>query len=280
MAGSKGSSTRRVATRLSWAIVAGMALQSLIGLVAPSVYRDAAWIKAAWYANDIVTLLVGVPLLAGGLLAARRGSARGELLWYAGLGYGAYNYAYYMYGARIGYVFPLIVALFVACAWALVLSVSTTDVPALAARFGSRTPTRAVAVYAGLTGIGLSVAWLAQWGAYVFAGTVPSIGEAPFRLVAAMDLGWMVPPLLVGAVLLWRRRAWGYLLTAISVTQGAAYTAVLTVSSVVGGLRGIEGSMEQAPIWGVWTLLGAAAAVGLLLRIEGPNAEHPAGKRD
>lgn len=273
MTSDTASPTRRVAMGLSWAVAAGMVLQAAIGLLAPSVYRDVAWIKAAWFGNDIVTLLVGVPLVVGGLLTARRGSARGELLWYSGLGYGAYNYAYYMYGARLGYVFPLLVALFVACVWALVLAVSTAHVRALAARFGARTPVRTVAVYAGLTGVGLTFAWLAQWGAYVFAETVPSIGEGPFRLVASMDLSYMVPPLIVGAVLLWRRRAWGYLLTAISVTQGAAYTAVLTVSSVVGGLRGIAGSMEQAPVWGVWTLVGAAAAIALLWRLE--SSEPP-----
>jgi len=260
-------SSRRIATGLSWAIVAGMALQAVTGIAAPSVYRDAAWIKAAWFGNDIVTLLVGMPMLAGGLLLARRGSVRGELLWFAGLGYGTYNYAYYMYGAHIGLLFPAFVALFVACVWALALSVSAADVPALAARFGPKTPVRLVAGYAALTGVGLMVAWLAQWGAYVFAGTVPSIGEAPFRLVAAMDLSYMVPPMLVGAVLLWRRRAWGYLISTIAITQGSAYTAVLTVASVVGGLRGIEGSMAQVPIWGAWTLVGAAAAAALLLNV-------------
>jgi hypothetical protein len=268
VAGAKTPSTRRIAGGLSWAVAAGMVLQAAIGLLAPSVYRDVALIKAAWYGNDIVTMLIGVPLLAGGLLTARRGSTRGELLWYAALGYGAYNYAYYMYGARLSYVFPLFVAMFVACVWALVLAVATADVPALAARFGAKTPVRTVAAYAGLTGIGLTFAWLGQWGAYVFAGTVPSIGEGPFRLVAAMDLSYMVPPLIVGAVLLARRHAWGYLLTAVSVTQGAAYTAVLTVSSVVAGLRGIPGTMEQVPVWGVWTAVGAAAAVALLWRAE------------
>lgn len=265
------SRARRVAVSLSWAIAAGMIVQAAAGLLAPSLYRDAAWIKAAWYGNDIITLIAGVPLLAGGLLLARSGSVRGELLWYAGLGYATYNYAYYMYGAHLNVLFPLFVALFVLCVWALVLSVSTADVAALGARFGARTPVRSVAAYAGFTGFGLAVAWLAQWAAYVFAGTVPSVGEAPFRLVAAMDLSYMVPPMLVGAVLLWGRRPWGFLLTTITVTQGAAYTAGLTVSSFVGGLRGIEGSMAQVPVWGVWTLVGAAAAAALLLGVKKAN---------
>jgi hypothetical protein len=118
------------------------------------------------------------------------------------------------------------------------------------------------------TGAGLAIAWLAQWAAYVFAGTVPSIGEGPFRLVAAMDLSFMVPTMLIGPRLLWLRRPWGLIIAVMSITQGAAYTAGLTIASVVGGLRGVAGSMAQAPVWGVWTLVGAAASLALLLRIE------------
>jgi len=271
MAAGASGGTRALAVRLSWAVAGLMVLQAGVGLAFPQVYRDAAWIEAAWFGNDLVTLVAAVPLLVSGLLLARRGSGRGELLWYAGLGYGVYNYAYYSLGAHLNVVFPLFVAAFVGSAWALALALATADVPALAARFAPKAPVRSVAAYMAFTGFGLAVAWLAQWAAYVFAGTVPSIGEAPFRLVASMDLGFMVPPMIIGAVLLWRRRAWGFMLAAIAITQGAAYTLGLTASSVVGGLRGIAGSMEQAPVWGVWTLVGAAAVFALLRRM-GPAA--------
>lgn len=276
MASPGATAARSLAVRLSWALAALMTLQAGIGLIHPAVYRDLAWIKAAWFGCDVVTLLGGVPLIVGGLLAMRRGSQRGELLWLAGLGYGVYNYAYFALGAHINVLFPLIVVLFVGSAWTLMVALAGTDVPSLASSFGRTTPVRTVAGYMAFTGIGLSFAWLAQWAAYVFADVVPSVGEAPFRLVAAMDLGFMVPTMLIGAALLWRRRAWGYVIAAIAITQGATYTAGLTVASVVGGLRGVAGSMEQAPVWGVWTLVGAAATVALLWRLA-PRTGAPVG---
>ena len=265
-------SARGIAVRLSWAIAALMALQSGVGLLAPGAYRDVLWIRTAWFGNDLVTLLVVVPLLIAGLLSAARGSVRGELLWYAALGYGVYNYGYYALGAALNERFPLFVALFVASMWALALALSTANVSRVGAAFGDRAPVRAVAGYMGFTGLGLAVAWIAQWAAYVFGGTVPSIGEAPFRLVATMDLSLMVPIMSVGAVLLWRRRAWGYVLAAIAITQGAAYTLALTVASVVGGMRGLPGSFQQAPVWGVWTLAGLVAVVALLWRVRPDGA--------
>lgn len=266
-------STRELAVRLSWVIAAGMSVQAAGGLLFPGVYRDVAWIRTAWFGCDVVTLLLAVPLLAGGLLTAARGSRRGELLWYAALSYGLYNYAYLMLGAHLNTLFPLYVGLFVASVWTLILALSTADLTDLVAGFDARTRTRAVAIYMMLTGLGLGVAWLSQWGAYAFGGAVPSIGEGPFKLVASLDLSIIVPSMIVGAVLLWRRRRWGYLLAAILNTKGAAYTAGLTVASVVGGLRNVPGTMEQAPIWGAWTVVGTTATLTLLWRLRPRAAE-------
>jgi len=266
MSDTRATGTRAVAVRLSWTVAALMTLQSGIGLAFPSVYRDVEWIKAAWFGTDIVTLAVAVPLLVTGLLLARAGSVRGELLWYAALGYGVYNYGYYALGAHLNALFPLFVVVFVDAMWALAIALATADLERVAAAFGPKTPVRAVAGYMTLTGVGLAFAWIAQWAAYVFTGAVPSIGEGPFRLVAAMDLSLMVPLFCVGALLVWRRREWGFVLSAVAIVQGAAYTLGLTLASLVGGLRGIAGSMEQVPVWGIWTLAGVAAAAALLWR--------------
>ena len=46
-----------------------IALQALLGLVFPELYRDEGFVRETWFGNDWVTLLLGVPaLLAGGIL--------------------------------------------------------------------------------------------------------------------------------------------------------------------------------------------------------------------
>jgi len=249
---------------LSAAVAALMAVQSAAGLVFPGLYRDADWIRAAWFGNDLVTLFVAAPLLAAALVLVRRGSRRAELVWYSVLGYSAYNYAFYLFGGRMNVLFPLLAALFVLPVLTLALALSRADVRALAAGFRGSTPVRWISAYMLLTGCGLAIAWLAQWAAFVFGGIEPAIGEEAFGLIAAMDLTFMVPYFVLGGVLLWRRRPWGYLLGAVMILKGATYTPVLTLGSVVGALRGVEGSAEQIPIWGVWTVVGAAAIAALL----------------
>ena len=46
----------------------------------------------------------------------------------------------------------------------------------------------------------------------------------------------------------------------IIILKGATYTLVLTASSTVAALRGIDGTMEQIPIWAAWTAIGLLAA--------------------
>lgn len=265
--------TTRVTRGLSWALAALMAVQSAVGILVPSAYRDVLWIRTAWLGTDVVTLFVVVPLLVWGLLASRRGSTRGELLWFGALGYGVYNNAYYMLGAALNRAFPLYVALFIGCLWTLLLALAGTDVGETAARFAERTPVRVVAGYMAFTGVGLAIAWLAQWAVFAFGGVTPSIGEGPFRLVASLDLSLIVPAMLVGAVLLWRRRPWGLILAAIANILGAAYTLGLTAASAFGAARGIAGSAAQVPVWGVWTLVGVAATAALLWRVAPSPAE-------
>ncbi|HSI98851.1 MAG TPA: hypothetical protein VLA59_00525 [Patescibacteria group bacterium] len=265
------SSTAVTAGRLSWLLAALMAVQAGAGILAPAVYRDTGWVTSAWYGNDLVTLLVAVPLPAWALTAAGRGSLRAELVWYAMLGYAVYNYAYYLFGAALNALFPLYAALFVLPAFALILALGRIDVVAIAGRFSDAMPRRWIAAYMLFTGLGLTVAWTAQWAAYVFGGTIPSIGVEAFQLVAAMDLTFMVPWFIVGAILLLRRNAWGFVVAPIILLKGATYTLVLTTSSTVAALRGIEGTVEQIPIWAAWTAVGLLATWATLRSVRIPS---------
>lgn len=258
----------RPSARLAWLTSVGLCLlmtaQALAGLLAPAVYRDPEWVRAAWFGNDLVTLCVAVPILLWSLIAVRGGSRRAELVWYAMLGYAVYNAGYYLFGASLNVLFPLLVVLFVLPIVGLVLALGSADVGSVAASFAPSAPVRLVAGYMLLTGIGLSVAWLAQWAAYVLGGTVPPIGVDAFALVAAMDLSFVVPWFLIGAVLLLRRRPWGFVIAPIMLIKGATYTLVLTAGSSVAASRGIEGTGEQIPIWAAWTVVGALVAWALL----------------
>ena len=117
---------------LSVLLIVLMAVQSTLGLIFSAEYRDVAWIAATWWGNDLVTLLVAVPLFVVALTLSSRGSVRGTLLWAGMLAYAAYNYAYYLLGAAMNRFFVLYVVCMLVAVSALILLLIGLDADQIA----------------------------------------------------------------------------------------------------------------------------------------------------
>jgi len=254
---------------LTWGLLAVMGAQAALGLTFQAQYRDVAWIKATWFGNDWVTLLAAVPLLAVALVLARHGSIRGLLLWLGMLGYVAYNYAYYLFGAALNIFFGLYIVAFVLSFVILILALSRLDVAIVAASFKAGTPVRVIGGYLGFVGTGLATVWLILWAAYAFAGRPTPVEPETFKLVAALDLSIMVPLLTCGGALLWRRNPWGYVVAEIGGVQASLYLVVLAVNSCVAIRRGLMQAPGELPLWGTLALFTTAATILLLANASG-----------
>ncbi len=264
-----------VESRMSITLAVLMATQALLGLLAPGAYRDVAWIKAAWFGNDLVTLLVAVPLLLGAMRSASRGSTRARLIWLGVLGYAVYNYAYYLLGAALNVFFALYALTFVVATGALILGLVGTSATSVARDFPSGTPTALLGGYYVFVAAGLSVVWLGTWAAYAFAGRPTPVETEAFRLVAALDLTLMVPALVTGGVLLWRRSPWGYVIAAVAGVQATLYLLVLTVNSTVAIARGLAAAPGELPIWGPLLALTVTATTWLIRSCAGTASGPP-----
>jgi hypothetical protein len=110
---------------------------------------------------------------------------------------------------------------------------------------------------------------MVMWAAYVFAGQPTPIEPEVFKLVAALDITIMVPGLALGGVLLWRRRAWGYVVAAIAGVQGSLYLLVLSINSAVAILRGLAEAPGELPLWGTLAVTTTAVTFLLLANVRG-----------
>jgi len=258
----------RTTHTLTAALAALMVVQSMLGLLFQGEYRDAEWIKATWFGNDWVTLVVAGPLMVIALLATRRGSVKGMLLWLGLLGYAAYNYAYYLLGAALNAFFLLYVVALVVSVVTLIVALSRLDVADVAASFGPTTPVRIIGGYLAFVGFGLAAVWITMWAAYAFAGRPTPVEPEAFRLAAALDLSLMVTALTFGGVLLWRRSSWGYVVAAIAGIQGSLYLVVLSVNSIVAVHRGLARAPGELPLWGTLAVFTTAVTLLLLTNIQ------------
>lgn len=111
---------------------------------------------------------------------------------------------------------------------------------------------------------GLTAVWSAIWAGHVFAGRPMPIPPEAFRLVAALDMTLLVPPLTAGGLLLWRRRPWGYPFAALASVQGTLYLLVLSVNAARAATAGHAGARTEVLVWTTLALTMAVAAALLL----------------
>jgi hypothetical protein len=257
------------------ALVALMTLQAVLGLLWPTAYRDPDWIQATWFGNDCITLFVAAPLMWVTSRKAASGSTRAELAWLGSVGYSVYNYAFYLFGAALNVFLPLYVITVAVAIVTLASGLAGIDPIAVDRRMQPSGGLRLLGGYLVFVAFGLSLVWIATWAAYVFAGRPTPVEPEAFKIVAALDLLWLVPSLAAGGALLWKRRPWGFVIATAATVQGAIYLFVLSVNSTIAIRRGLATSPGELPIWVPLTVFTWVAALMLLRRADSRDVIRP-----
>ncbi|MDF2547645.1 MAG: hypothetical protein K0R93_2543 [Anaerosolibacter sp.] len=244
------------------------------GIFIGDLYQDNVQTKAAWYGNDLVTLFVVVPLMIWALSSAARESYRAQLVWLGGLWYMVYNYIFYLYGAAFNNFFLLYVALFVLSTYGLIFALIKLDTKRIAETFSTRTPVRRVSCYMVFFSLLLGGLWIAKSIGFIMTGQVPQdilqTGHTT-AMVYATDLALLMPATVLSGILLWKREAWGYVLSTIVMMKCVMYSLVLLVMSAVAYLKIGKGD----PYIILWSVLGTGAflcLVSLLRSMKGKGA--------
>lgn len=265
--------TIRTAIIFSAALVLLMTVQSVAGLGFPDLYRDTGYVRETWFGNDLVTLALGVPLLCVGLILERGGYVLGRLIWLGALGYGVYNFAFYLFGAALNAFFPFYIALFLLFAVTLGLALAGTDAAQAASRLKPKAPLMFIGGYLVFVAFGLTIVWLIMWAAYIFAGKPTPGDPEAFKLVAALDLTMMVPALATGGILLLRRRPLGVVIAALAGVQGSLYLSVLALNGALFIQRGLAEAPGELPVWGTLALATSLVTVVFLANVSGKWAK-------
>jgi len=82
--------------------------------------------------------------------------------------------------------------------------------------------------------------------------------------VAGVDISLLASGLVIGAVWLWKRRPWGYVLATILNVSNTVYMLVLTIGSYTQAKAGIEGAFATIPLWVFLGMACLAASLVLL----------------
>jgi hypothetical protein len=238
-------------------------------------FYDTVSTAAQMQGNDLITLVVGLPLLAVSTWLAFRGSLRGRLLLTGTLGFFLYTYISMSMLTAYNALFLVYVALFALSLYAFILSMLSFDLATLAQRFSPRLPRGWIAGMLFTIGGFLSLAWIGRVVPELFMNQVAAIENTTTRVIQAMDLALIVPMAILAGILLLRRSPWGYLLASVFVMK--AITMGLGVSAM-GINQILTGESESIAIvipFLVITLANLVVAVLLLKNINAPAQGKP-----
>ncbi|HDP93926.1 MAG TPA: hypothetical protein ENN40_01030 [Candidatus Aminicenantes bacterium] len=229
------------------------------------LYRDNLLVRSAWYGNDLVTLLLAVPLLTIAYRLARKQSPRGTLLWLGMLAYTFCNYAFYAFGAAFNQLFLAYILILVLSTLGLIQGLTSAETNFVLRAVAVGSVQRAVGIFIILVSLILGSFWIAVSAGFVWTGQVPAMVTAvehPTNITAALDLWLVVSFGLIAGIWLWRRRAWGFVIAGIWTVKGAVYMAALCAAAIATYASGATADLSQL---GLWVPIGVGSAVCSLL---------------
>ncbi len=228
--------------------------------------------------NDMITLLVGLPLLVISSWFAFRGSLRGQLLLCGTFGFFLYTYLSMSMLTSFNALFLVYVALFALSLYAFVLNMMAFDLSSLSQHFSSQLPRRWIAGLLFVIATFLSLAWLGKIGQPLLQNQIADLQNGTTMVIQALDLGLIVPLAVISGILLLRRSAWGYLLASVFVLKAITLGLAVSAMAINMSLAGVPDSLGIMIPFLVITIVNLGIAVVLLRNVtsQPPSSLRPA----
>ena len=200
----KGNITQVIS--LSIVIALLMTVFSALGLFFPDLVYPDPDLAQIFLTNDLVNIIIGLPLLLYALILLKSKKLLGLLLLPGALVYVIYNYIAYVLGKPLNWMTLLYLIIVILGSYALVCLLEAIDHPFIQKRLEGQVAEKFsgwVLLIFGVAFIGLALANIIKG---IQEGTIPPLGEQAVSVAdIVVSAGWVS-----GGILLLRRKALGY----------------------------------------------------------------------
>lgn len=246
-----------------------VAIASCGGLMLRNIYHDNAFVKMAWFTNDIVTFFIIVPLLIVAIFLAQKGNFKWFLILLGLLGYVFYNFAFYLFGAAFNIFFLVYTTLLFLSAFTLVLFLSQSPLSEIKNNFSTNTPVKFISIYLFLISFILFVVEFSMIVTFLTSSIIPdtiTLTGNSTSVVFALDFSIVIPLSIIAAILLWLRNSWGFVMGVILLVKGFTYGLVLCIGTIAMVYSDAYGKWDPLmPLYGLITV-GGLLCCWLLLK--------------
>jgi len=194
------------AVKLSRIVVGLMAAASLAGLLFPNALYATIELQESYLTNDVVNLIVGLPVMVGAIWFARRGSLLGLLLWPGALLYVVYNYLAYTFGNPLSWLTFVSLALVVIGTLAIINLMGCIEAETVKEHLVNTAPRR----FAGGVMVVFGVFFIFRIAGVVFGAISEQIPLPITEIGLAVADVTLSLLFIIGGILLLRRQALGF----------------------------------------------------------------------
>lgn len=254
----------RAAYLVSGLLAAVSAAGAAATFFVPGVLRGPAVMNGSARGTALVMLIVGLPALLLSIYFAAAGSQRATIVWLGTIGYFAYNSVMFVLGTPFNQLYLLYEAMLGLSIWAGLLTVVSTDRPALGRAFAQKFPDRPIAAYLLTIVAANTFIWLAGVVPGVLSSSSPKFLEGTGLTTLPtydQDLAFWLPSIAVAAVWMWRGMFWGRLIVGAALVMWVIEAIGVAVDQWMGGAADPTSTVASASIS---PMFAALAVIGLV----------------
>lgn len=252
----------------SLVIAALMTIVSIAGIKYHTLIYPNKELSQAFVPNDVVNLLIGLPILLISMWLARHGKWIGLLCWAGALFFTLYSYLIYVFAMPVGWAFLGHLLLVMLSAYTLIRLVVSIDGKTVQQKLAGAVPER----FAGAVLAGLGSLFLLRAIGVIASAFSRGVSLAEVELATSLADFLTTPAWIIGGILLWRRRELGYV-----TGLGLLFQASMLFIALIAVLL-LQPILQAAPLAVndiiVVSLMGLVCFVPFVLFARGVMAKH------
>lgn len=238
--------------------------------------HDSVSMAAQAIGQDCVTLFIGIPLLLISLYLSRKNLLKGRLLLTGTLGYFLYTYASYSFLSMYNSFFILYVLLMSASFFSFTLAMMSFEIQKLPLLFDKKLPVKFIGGFLLFASFAFGMMWLSKIVGPLINHTSPEgIEHYTTLVIQALDLGFVVPVGVLAAILLIKRKPFGFLLAPVVIIKDITLLTALTAMVFLQMKAGIEVSFA---VIGIVLLLNLVVIYCLVLIMKNMKENFSKGR--
>lgn len=245
----------------------------IVKITGSGIYKnDSVSITAQGKAIDMVTLVLGIPILLISLYFANRRSFRGRLILTGTIGYFLYTYMSYTFLWMYNPLFIVYVFLMSSSLFTFILLMMSFDMENINSYFDKKLPIKFLGGFQIFIAFAVGMLWLGKIAPSIFSCAVPvGLEHYTTLVIQGMDLGFVVPTAVLSGVLLIKRRSLGYLLSSVVIIKGITLLASITAGIVYLAMDNVSVNMVEVGVFSFFDIVAVFALVLLMKNIKAPS---------